>query len=292
MLAIKILNDKPLFIGTEKYVEARIMIGEHEEDIEISLNNWGINDYKRQWQEGIERIKTHDTSCIIIAVEDEKYAQLINWFLLYKKDKRISVQHHLFVGESYEEYIGDDVITPENCYDFIPAYHKEYKDHEIVIFDENELDKNINLQVTIRNSKIIHEMMSVQGIMQLGSTSTDLVMPIAHWSTNDYERQWLEGIARIKKSDKSCIVTRVFPTRMIDWYVLYKKDEKVYAYRYFLVAQDYDKVIGDEKFTPDNCYDFIPSFDEYQKVHAKEFKIEEWEIDLQDIYDAQIIVPE
>ena len=104
--------------------------------------------------------------------------------------------------------------------------------------------------------------------------------------------QYFETLQKIENEDVSCIVTRVFPIRTIDWYLLYKKDEKVFVYRYFLVAEDYDAVVGDKKFTPQNCYDFIPSFAEFQKIHNKEFAIEEWEVDIKDLQDAEIIFPE
>ena len=272
--------------------EGEITVNNYTKKMSIPVAYWTLSEYKKQWFNGIERIKTHDTSCLVFAAEDENTGPVVYWFLLYKKNGKILMQIHLFVDESYEEYIGNNLITLENCYDFIPAYHTHYKDHEMVVFDADELEENINVQITVRKPKVIHEMMSVQGVMQLGTIKEKLILPAKHWSAADYERQWQEGIARIKKNDKSCIVTRVFPTRTIDWYVLYKKDGKVYAYRYFLVAEDYDEVIGNREFTPDNCYDFIPSFDEYQKIHAQQFKIEEWEIDLQDIYDVQIIVPE
>ena len=154
------------------------------------------------------------------------------------------------------------------------------------------MKENIKINITDDTPKIIHEMMSVRGELYLGDKKHDLIMPVEHWSTQDYEQQWKKGLQKIENEDVSCIVTRVLPIRTIDWYLLYKKGGKVHVYRYFLVAEDYDAVIGDKKFTPKNCYDFIPSFAEFQKIHDREFAIEEWEVDIKDLQDAKIIFPE
>ena len=291
-MALKIfINERaPELIALIWCITGTIKIDNFEKKFLSDVEYWSIDDYKKQWKEGFELLASRDISCVVLSVND---GPMVHWLVFYKKNNKIVIQTQLLIEELYDRYVGDNLITPENCYDFIPEYCTQYNGEGIEwIFSENKFEKNINVQITDRRPKIIHEMMSAQGVMQLRTTKKKLVIPTKHWSADDYERQWQEGIARIKKNDKSCIVTRVFPIRTIDWYVLYKQNGKIYAYRYFLVAEDYDEVIGNEKFTPENCYDFIPSFDEYQKIHAKEYAIKEWEIDLQDIYDAQIIFPE
>ena len=140
-----------------------LIFGEYERRIRIPLEYWTLPDYKKQWHDGIERIKAHGNSCLVTACEDKKTGPLLSCWLFYKKSNKVLIQHHLFVDESYEEYIGDNLITLENCYDFIPAYHTHYKDHEMVVLDADELEKNINVRITVREPKVTHEMVSIRG---------------------------------------------------------------------------------------------------------------------------------
>ena len=84
-----------------------------------ALDYWTVGDYERQWREGLERIKTHATSCLVASVQDPKLAPLINWWPLYKEGNEVFIYNELIVGESYERRIGQGHFTPKTCYDFI-----------------------------------------------------------------------------------------------------------------------------------------------------------------------------
>jgi hypothetical protein len=108
------------------------------ETIAPALNYWTINDYERQWKEGLERIKTQDTSCLVASVQNPYTSnRLINWWPLYKDGNKIYIRNQLIVAENYEKLIGDKVFSPETCYDFLRSKRikatKRYKPSEWVV---------------------------------------------------------------------------------------------------------------------------------------------------------------
>jgi hypothetical protein len=102
------------------YVRGEIVINDFKEFFDIPLDFWTISDYERQWKEGLERIKTSDTSCLIIAICDpKKTGPYINWWPLYKEKNNIFIQNEVFFGDVYKKDFGDHEVTIDNCYNFI-----------------------------------------------------------------------------------------------------------------------------------------------------------------------------
>lgn len=102
-------------------VEGQIRIGDDfSEDFYMFLDLWSIEDYERQWKEGIERLKEHSVSCLITMIHDPLIRRFINWWALYKIDEKIYIRNYLFVGDMYEDGIGNKEFTINTCYDFIP----------------------------------------------------------------------------------------------------------------------------------------------------------------------------
>ena len=100
-----------------------ISIGGYDETLYMPLDYWTISDYKRQWQEGLERIKTHDQSCLVATTHDLAMRPFIDWWLLYKVGDEVYVQNQLVIGDIYQDQIGNNEFTVDNCYDFIPPRH-------------------------------------------------------------------------------------------------------------------------------------------------------------------------
>lgn len=63
---IEVISKKPETINGKKYYRGKITIGDFWESIFMSFDNWTIEEYKQQWKDGLERIKTHDTSCLVV----------------------------------------------------------------------------------------------------------------------------------------------------------------------------------------------------------------------------------
>ena len=99
--------------------EGEITLDDFKEKFLMPINYWTLEDYQRQWQEGLERIETQVKSCLVTSVQNPKYAPLVNMWGLYKQGKVIYVRNYLFCGDIYKKRIGDKPFTPETCYDFI-----------------------------------------------------------------------------------------------------------------------------------------------------------------------------
>jgi len=120
---------------------------------------------------------------------------------------------------------------------------------------------------------------AIKGKIQIGEYVESFYMPLDYWSIKDYETQWEEGIKRLSTHDQSCLVTAIndpkqFP--FIEWWILYKVDNKICLQNFIIPPDIYQEKIGNKLFTINSCYDFIPK----RKTHSDEGdKISEWCID-------------
>lgn len=105
-------------------MHGKIKIGTFEENINISIKHWTIEDYQRQWEEGLKRIKTKNNSCLIASIQNPAKTPYLNWWALYKRDSKIYVQNFIYYAEIYESKIGSNPFTIESCYNHIPYRRK------------------------------------------------------------------------------------------------------------------------------------------------------------------------
>ncbi len=103
------------------YALGKIYIGDDfSETIAPALNYWTMDDYRKQWKEGLERIKNYNTSCLVASIQNpETSNRLLNWWPIYKVGQKIYIQNELYMEEDYDQLMGDMLFTPETCYDFI-----------------------------------------------------------------------------------------------------------------------------------------------------------------------------
>lgn len=106
----------------KRFGKGRIRIGDFSETFLMSFECWSAQDYKRQWKEGLERIKHNDRSCLVASVQDPLAAPLINWWVLYKEGNIVYIHNQLIVDSSFKVRIDDKPFTPENCYEYIKPY--------------------------------------------------------------------------------------------------------------------------------------------------------------------------
>ena len=99
-----------------------VTIGGFTDKFIMPLNFWSLQDYKQQWVAGIERIKTHDISCLVATVQDLKTRPFIVLWALYKEGDTIVVRnqfvnrvtaHLLKLPEKFTHF------NAQTCYDFI-----------------------------------------------------------------------------------------------------------------------------------------------------------------------------
>ena len=80
---------------------------------------WDISDYEKQWKAGLERIKTHDASVLITAMNDLNKRAQVNWWVLYKEGDKIYIQEQMLIDEVFEKELHQQPFNKETCYNFI-----------------------------------------------------------------------------------------------------------------------------------------------------------------------------
>lgn len=142
---------------------------------------------------------------------------------------------------------------------------------------------DLSIQVKDRKVVKIHGLSSCIGEIKIGEFKETFIMPLDWWTIKDYEKQWQEGIERIKICDESCLVTTVQNLEMsphIDWWILYKQDGKILIYNQMLIDETIDslkhKIESLSQFTIQTCYSYIPPY----KLLTKNKKVSQWEITL------------
>ena len=94
MVLFQILQSTPEAIGLVESYRVKITIDDFSTICIVPVEYWSIDEYIKQWHEGLERIRTHDISCIITGLEEGEafagfdYMPLLKWFVLYKKNNK------------------------------------------------------------------------------------------------------------------------------------------------------------------------------------------------------------
>ena len=140
--------------------------------------------------------------------------------------------------------------------------------------------KNISIKVIDKKKQFIYGLPSALGEIRIGSFKEKFIMPLIGWTIKDYEKQWAEGIERIKHETKSCLIAtmediegRKIP--LINWWLLYKKGNQIFIRNNLMFGSNYKKRVGNKIFNAETCYQFIP-----RRMMAKkgEPKSSEWVI--------------
>jgi hypothetical protein len=278
-----------------------LSIGQVEIGVRIFLHHWDLQDYLNQWKEGVERIKTHDTSCLITGfekatiIDGERYSPRLSWIVLYKKGNKVIAQKLSFFENVYDEYIGTDVIIDQNnCYNYIPEYSQYYPDsidYPKVSWQlhEDEFGKNFAIKVIDETLDPQFYCPAATGLINIGQYEDIFKMNVSLWSIDDYKQQWKEGIARLKQYPSSCLITWIAnPIDGLGRWLLYKRDDKIVFYYDYFYGADYSEEIGESiLLTKENCYDFIPN----EQTHLEKYRIKEWIVDLKEFDGLEIVWP-
>lgn len=104
---IEAISEKSEMVEGIWWHEGKITIGDYSEIFDMPLNMWTVEDYIRQWKEGIERIKTHDTSCLVTSIRmlETGLPCMVLW-KLYKVGQDIFMTYQLLGGEVFERVKG------------------------------------------------------------------------------------------------------------------------------------------------------------------------------------------
>ena len=137
---------------------------------------------------------------------------------------------------------------------------------------------NLNIEIVSPQEETIWGLRSYRGKIIIGDFEETIYVPVEFWSLADYQKQWAEGLERIKNETKSCLVAAIqghngIPT-LINWWAMYKKDNKIFIQNQLLIEKSLEKTLHKSSFTVENCYDHIP-----RKSISK--KVSEWVVDIE-----------
>jgi hypothetical protein len=83
------------------------------------VNIWSIDEYKKQWQEGLQKILIENTSCIVTDVADIGEFPTIMMWDLFKEGDTVYCQGKCLHRTSIPISFYEISFTVENCYKFI-----------------------------------------------------------------------------------------------------------------------------------------------------------------------------
>lgn len=120
--------------------------------------------------------------------------------------------------------------------------------------------KNLSIEIVRRSPKLIQGIPYALAKIKIEEFWEQFNLRIDWWTVEDYESQWQMGLERLKSHHRSCLVTEVVNPQLyqqIAWWLLYKEDNLIYIRNEVLFGEYYAEVVGQKKFTPQTCYDFI-----------------------------------
>jgi hypothetical protein len=113
----------------------------------------------------------------------------------------------------------------------------------------------------------------LQGRLQLGEFQEDFFAPATHWSKDDYENQWRQGLTRlVERRLPSCLITAIgepAETGVI-WWLLYPDGEMVHVQNQYLIPD-----VLTVPFEVDDPYRFISP---RETVSTEGGPISEWHL--------------
>lgn len=119
-IRIHITSSKPKKELGVLAINGTITVGDHTESIYVPLDWWKLEDYEKQWQEGLDRLSHYATSCLVVSIHNPLRRPFIDWWILYKENSKVYVQNHILIADMYDVCIGSNSFTIETCYNFIP----------------------------------------------------------------------------------------------------------------------------------------------------------------------------
>ncbi|MGC2310127.1 MAG: hypothetical protein WA432_00725 [Candidatus Babeliaceae bacterium] len=91
----------------------RITINAFQETFEIPLDSWPLKEYKRQWKEGLERIGSHMTSCLVSSVYGLDSSPLIEIWTIYREETKA-----FFRQQILNRIIAQEINLPFPLFEF------------------------------------------------------------------------------------------------------------------------------------------------------------------------------
>ena len=68
----EVISKKPEMVEGVMSYWGQITVGDFSEKFVIPLDSWTLDEYLQQWREGLEHLKNHNISCLVIAAQNLK----------------------------------------------------------------------------------------------------------------------------------------------------------------------------------------------------------------------------
>ena len=115
-------NRKPKKISGIWNYWASITIGDYIEDFLLAVDSWALDEYLRQWKDGLEKLKTHDVSCLVADITTMATNPRVNFWCLYKEKNTIFIQYQCLSASSLKKLAFRKKLRSFSiytCYDYI-----------------------------------------------------------------------------------------------------------------------------------------------------------------------------
>ncbi len=125
--------------------------GELIEQATLIFKTWNLCDYKKQWIEALERLRTYKTTCLVICYNDKtnRGFPAISTVDIFKVlNSKVLFQSRVFYADEYIKMLKEKEYTMQSCYDFIMPF-ETHNDHGWELqywscdYDPQEIDQLI-----------------------------------------------------------------------------------------------------------------------------------------------------
>ena len=130
------------------YVFTLIINNKTEFTFEIPLGSWSIEDYKKQWCDGLSHLKMDESTCIVY---DYLKVKKLEWpcvqqLDVFKKDNKLQIQRRIFLSDEYINMLKEKEYNAQSCYEFIkPIEMYNHNGWELLVWSCNYDPKEIDL---------------------------------------------------------------------------------------------------------------------------------------------------
>jgi hypothetical protein len=119
----KILDRHPRLTHKTPYTIGQITINDFEEEFDMPIDWWQEEDYEKQWVGGFEYLKKNGKACFITKIFRPTSWQCVECWIAHKIENKIRIQNQAFMDRKiYKKICGNQWITLENWFNFIPLY--------------------------------------------------------------------------------------------------------------------------------------------------------------------------
>ncbi|MCL4229272.1 hypothetical protein KJZ61_01115 [Candidatus Dependentiae bacterium] len=105
--------------------------GKLVEQATLIFKTWNLCDYKKQWIEALERLRTHKITCLVICYNDKtnRGFPAISTVDIFKViNSKLLFQPRNFSSDEYIKMLREKEYNMQSCYDFIMPF-ETHNDH-------------------------------------------------------------------------------------------------------------------------------------------------------------------